>query len=386
MRRICGEREKQIIIENKAQLCNNPQVPSLGKMRDIFIALGIWLLLLVPSVLILVFLTEVSALAEKCLSDDGMVKIVIIAELCLISYITNRILAKRRLKKEKKRFIKPSLTYMVNGATVTDIICEEKEWIIRFIEDDEKNNKGEIYQVEQSAIYEAVRELDRGDRLLLVHGMQGEHNGAMYVLKINSALENIIADSKPVDLSRIQLKEIETVPHPTCAVMDREPLVLDEAAKAVYKKRELEKRKKQTKSLYKGLAVVEFIAVNMLATVIGLTMFWEKGIIWILMMYVVVNILVVLFFAVLWKIFLKNVEKQTDYKTKQEVMYLTTGISNNISFVLVLEWCDGVLTTKQYTLVDKLKCCYGTKLVKYTGSTIDRITKEPAAFITMSEL
>lgn len=352
MRRLCTDNERQLLYENKENMCMGTyKKTSYGKYSDVYISLAVFLALFVVSI---VFIVD---FAVKFISNEFVSRIIVYVWIMFLLFIsrllTFSINKKRRTAKEKKRFLKDG-QFMINGATVIETDETDGIMTILYTEDDMRTIGGKPYNIMCPAERGDIEGMRAGDRLIAIYAVSGKDKNAIRLMKLNNVTRSLIDMEKHVEVSEFKSDNIECFLHPNCAEIECGKTALNAEDKEMFVNAVIEIRRTGLKKLLTGMGIAFFIILNLLATLLLTES--GKGEMTIgkyILVYGCVNAGIAAYLGILNMISKKTSKKNTDFVTANEAVFISKVVNGDgTNAVSIYEWGINSFDINEYPNVD----------------------------------
>lgn len=351
MRRVCTEAEKELLLKNKKQMLQGinwtSRNGSWGVMAVVYI---------VP-----IFIAFAAMMPFIIMFDLHW--LVIGIGLTVVDFIASAILwliiNSIHSKKETKAFLAQK-NLSVNGATIVEVSGVDR---FAYIEDDVYDENRKPIIIGYPSTSGEIDNKEVGSRILVMYDDEGNYQ----LLKLNDELKSLIpsytADYPLVGSSEEYLR----VQHPNMVCIEKEGRDLTDTEREEYAKMYV----KQVQGMALGMAKKAYIALFFIGAVfVTLLNYVEDGVPFETSIPYAILIYLGLgaFFGLMFLLGRVNIKRQGQFVYKQEVVFRSYDINNNVATVRVYEWENGRPVEKEYPAGNvSTKTKYGSIIYKFVN-------------------
>lgn len=318
MRRICSEPEKQLIQANSSQILNGLyRSTSANRTSDVFIALGLYFVLLFATMVPLIILFSEKNITEA----SGFIFFVYTVGLLLLSIFLVRFFGGRiRNAKNRKTFI-GSERMEVSGATVMEIRHEGKKTFLTYIEDDERGLDKKPYIMEYPAAAGDLEGLKCQDRLIVLYSTDGSQTISYQLMRRTDATRRLIPDYPPLNTGAINPAELSHYPHPNALRIEYKEKILTPSNREPYVQNALEQYRAQNNRVLKICSIILFICANLIVSIFTLVQDGPANGFKTVCIYVAANAAVIWFMSFAASLRKRSEKKLMDFVSVTEVLF-----------------------------------------------------------------
>lgn len=253
MKRICTDREKEIVKNNKLDIISDTISEKTSKtVMAYVIGLVFGFLIAVPI-----------AIAIKS-TDTNLIEFIIIMILSASIGFTHFLIKGKAGSRLGKKSLDGNI--YINGATIIGINPEQK--FIIFVEDDLKDYHGRPYRISVPA--KNFEGISPGDRIIVVY----VDNGPYYVMKLNEHTRVLISSYSSFDFNYISYNNCwypTILPHPNAIYTDVMPRDMSQEEKTEFVNTFYNYKTKSIKATFVGVSIVMLILCALIVLVMYLS-------------------------------------------------------------------------------------------------------------------
>ncbi len=351
MKRVCTEEEKELLLKNKKQMLQGinwtSRNGSWGVMAVVYI---------VP-----VFIAFAAMMPFIIMYDLHW--IIIGLGLTVVDFISSTILwliiNSIRSKKETKAFLSQK-NLSVNGATIVEVSGLDS---FAYIEDDVHDETGKPIIIGYPSTSGEIEDKEVGSRLLVMYDDAGNYQ----LFKLNDELKSLIPSYTADYPLAGFVDEYMRVPHPNMICIEKEGRDLTDTEREEFANMYV----KRVQGVSLGMAKKAYIALFIIGAIfVTLLNFVEDGVPFETSLPYAVLIYVGFgaFFSLMFLLGRVNLKRQGQFVHKQEVVFRSYDINNNVATVRVYEWENGCSLEKEYPAGNvSTKTKYGSVIYKFTN-------------------
>jgi len=352
MKRVCNEKERQLLFENRECLLSGIlKTGTRSTMAPILVGVFVGLIIAIAGCFFWVDLDAPEWLVWVWFGFSFIVPPRLLAGLWGVA----------RMKRSAKKFLKKE-RLQINGATI--VLIDMKEKLFYYVEDDLTDENGKPIILEYPTL---PPELLNGTckRLLVMY----ENDSSFQLMAVNEALKGLISTESEIDLEHMDFSECKHLPHPNALQIAYEERALSEGEKEKFSELFVQSNRKGTAKMLKIVSVCMFIVIILLCVLIGVT---ESSLETTLPIGFAAFAGFMLLFVFSYYFGKMNIRRQTSFETVKEVVFHSYIMSQNGKAVIavgnVYEWMVNEFELTPYQNANMSpKTSYGTVLYKFTN-------------------